>query len=38
MTEGGGREEGCEWRDQIRGCDDFLSGYTSKNEDQGGRW
>jgi hypothetical protein len=27
MAEGGergGREEGCEWRDQIRGCGDFL--------------
>ena len=23
VTEGG-REEHCEWRDQIRGCDDFL--------------
>ena len=21
---GGGREEGCEWRDQIRGYGDFL--------------
>ena len=21
---GGGKEEGCKWRDQIRGCDDFL--------------
>ena len=21
---GGGREQGCEWRDQIRGCGDFL--------------
>jgi hypothetical protein len=26
MAEGdqGGREEGCEWRDLIRGCGDFL--------------
>ena len=23
MTEGG-REEGCEWRDQIKGCGDFI--------------
>ena len=23
VTEGS-KEEGCEWRDQIRGCDDFL--------------
>ena len=22
--EGGGREEGCEWRDQIKGCGVFL--------------
>ena len=21
---GGGKEEGCEWRDQIGGCGDFL--------------
>ena len=34
MTEGG-RKEGCKWRDQIRGCGDFL---LSKNEDQVGRW
>ena len=33
VTEGG-REEGCEWRDQIRGCGDFLSRCASKNEDQ----
>jgi hypothetical protein len=33
-----GREEGCNWRDQIRGCGYVLCGYISKNEDQGGRW
>ena len=38
MIKEGGKEEGCEWRDQIGGCDDFLCGYASKNEDQSGRW
>jgi hypothetical protein len=40
MAEGDrvGREEGCKWRDQIRGCGDFPGGYVSKNENQGGRW
>ena len=32
-----GKEEGWKWIDQIRGCGDFLLGYVSKNEDQGGR-